>query len=68
MQGQEEQNAFTIIVWDQLFEPSEVFIDVLETATGAIYDVTQNLIASASVIVNEYVRVHVTIYSQCHGG
>lgn len=60
MQGQEEQNAFTIIVWDQLFEPSEVFMDVLETATGAIYDVTQNLIASASV--NEYVRVHMLLF------
>ena len=53
MQGQEEQNAFTIIVWDQLFDPSEVFWDVLETQSGAIYDVTQNLIVSASV--DEYV-------------
>ena len=61
MQGQEEQNAFTIVVWDQLFDPSEVFLDVLETRTGAIYDVSQNLIDSASI--NEYV----TIYIICRG-
>ena len=69
VQGQEEQNAFTIIVWDQLFNPSEVYMEVLETATGAIFDVAQNLRAPASV--NEYVRVHacvivVTIYN-CRG-
>jgi hypothetical protein len=55
VQGQEEQNAFTIIVWDQLFDPSEVFLDVLETQTGVIYSVAQNLIASASI--NEYVII-----------
>ena len=55
MQGQEEQNAFTIIVWDQLFDPSEVFLDVLETRTGVIYDVAQKFIDSASV--NEYVTI-----------
>ena len=55
VQGQEEQNAFTIIVWDQLFDPSEVFLDVLETRTGAICGVAQNLIASAST--NEYVMI-----------
>ena len=55
MQGQEEQNAFTIIVWDQLFDPSEIFLDVLETRTGTIYDVAQNLIDSASI--NEYVII-----------
>ena len=53
MQGQEEQNAFTIIVWDQLFQPNEVFVDVLETDTGNLYDVTENLISTVSK--NEYV-------------
>ena len=48
MQGQTEQNAFTIIVWDQLFEPSEVSISVLETETTNLYDVSQNLVQSAS--------------------
>ena len=51
VQGQMKQNAFTIIVWDQLFEPSEVYLSVLETETGVLYDVAQNLIASASVNV-----------------
>lgn len=52
-QGQDEANAFTIIVWDQLFQPSEVSIDVLETQTDDLYDVTQTLLQSASS--DEYV-------------
>ena len=48
VQGQSEQNAFTIIVWDQLFDPSEVSVDILETETDNLYDVTQNLVPSAS--------------------
>ena len=53
VQGQDEQNEFTIIVWDQLFEPNEVTIDVLETQTGDLYDVTQNLIPTPSS--NKYI-------------
>ena len=48
VQGQDEQNEFTIIVWDQLFEPNEVTVDVLETQTGDLYNVTQNLIPTPS--------------------
>lgn len=61
VQGQEEQNAFTIIVWDQLFEPSEVSVSVLEMQTGDVYDVTQNLIQSASS--NEY--VYIVYFTNC---
>ena len=59
VQGQEEQNVFTIIVWDQLFEPIEVTVDVLETQTGDLYDVTQNLIPTASS--NKYKHCSSTI-------
>ena len=49
VQGQAEQNAFTIIVWDQLFSPSDVSVDILEGGSGQmeIYDFVQNLVSRA---------------------
>ena len=49
VQGQEQQNAFNIIVWDQLFDPSDVNVEILEGNTGSmlIYDVGANLLARA---------------------
>ena len=65
VQGQEERNAFTIIVWDQLFEPNEVSISVLETQTGVFYDIADNLVSRASI--NEYVNIYlVWSRSQAH--
>ena len=36
-------NTFTLVVWDLLFEPSDVSIIIAEGVTGIVYDVTQNL-------------------------
>ena len=49
VQGQTEQNTFNIIVWDQLFDPSDVNRDILEGGTGAveIYNFEQNLVQRA---------------------
>ena len=49
VQGQAEQNAFNIIVWDQLFDPSDVNVDILEGGSGRmeIYNVAQNLVQRA---------------------
>ena len=42
VQGAEETNQFTVVVWDQLFSPAEDEIIVLEGETGVVYDVTDN--------------------------
>ena len=49
MQGQAEQNTFNIIVWDQLFDPSDVNRDILEGGSGQmeIYNFEQNLVQRA---------------------
>lgn len=49
VQGQAQQNAFNIIVWDQLFRISDVRVDILEGGSGQqmIYDVGQNLLQRA---------------------
>lgn len=45
VQGQGQSDAFTLIVWDQLFEPVDAFIDVVEGALMGvtIYEVSNNL-------------------------
>ena len=43
VQGQSMNNTFTLVVWDLLFEPSDVSIIIAEGVTGIVYDVTQNL-------------------------
>jgi hypothetical protein len=52
VQGQSEQNTFNIIVWDQLFDPSDVNRDILEGGSGAmeIYNFEQNLVSRATGI------------------
>ena len=49
VQGQTQQNAFNIIVWDQLFRVSDVRVDILDGGSGQrlIYDVGQNLLERA---------------------
>ena len=49
VQGQDQQNAFNIIVWDQLFDPSDVTVNILEGGTGRqlIYNVRQHLVGRA---------------------
>ena len=49
VQGQSEQNTFNIIVWDQLFNPSDVNLNILEGGSGTteIYDFVQNLVQRA---------------------
>ena len=49
MQGQSEQNTFNIIVWDQLFDPSDVNRDILEGGSGQveIYNFARNLVPRA---------------------
>ena len=49
VQGQTQQNTFNIIVWDQLFNPSDVIVDKIEGGTGRqlIYDVSANLLSRA---------------------
>ena len=49
VQGQSEQNTFNIIVWDQLFDPSDVNHEILEGGSGAveIYNFGQNLVQRA---------------------
>lgn len=42
VQGVDETNQFTVVVWDQLFSPAEDEIIVLEGETGVVYDVTDN--------------------------
>ena len=50
-QGQTASNRFTIIVWDQLFEPVDAFINVVEGALPrtTIYEVQANLTAAATM-------------------
>lgn len=52
VQGQAQQNGFNIIVWDELFDPSDVTVDILEGGSGQpnIYNVAQNLVSRASSI------------------
>ena len=48
MQGREDINQFTVVVWDQLFTPDSDQIVVLEGETGPVYDVTTNFNAGAN--------------------
>ena len=49
VQGQGNADRFTIIVWDQLFEPVDAFINVVEGAHRGvtIYEVSNNLTQAA---------------------
>ena len=49
MQGQTNFDSFSIVVWDLLFKPEEIFIDVVDgVAPGAsVYAVQQNLQSAA---------------------
>ncbi len=55
VQGQGQSDMFTLIVWDQLFDPVDAFINVVEGALRGvtIYEVTRNLTAAAAT--NTYV-------------
>ena len=45
--GREDNNQFTVVVWDLLFTPDRDRIVVLEGAIGSVYDVSTNLNAGA---------------------
>ena len=57
VQGQGQSDSFTLVVWDQLFDPVDTFIDVLEglPAGTVIYNVRNNLTSSAATRGNTYV-------------
>ena len=50
VQGQTDRDRFTILVWDQLFDPVDAFIDVIEGAHRGetIYEVNRNLTSAVS--------------------
>ena len=50
VQGQTNLDSFIIVVWDLLFDPQEVFIDIVDGATPGtvVYEVEQNLTAAAT--------------------
>jgi len=50
VQGQTNSDSFSIAVWDLLFEPEEVFIDVVDGAVpgGTVYEVKQNFQPAAA--------------------
>ena len=50
VQGQTNLDRFTIIVWDQLFDPVDAFIDVVEGSHPGvtIYEVQRNLTTAVS--------------------
>ena len=50
VQGVDETNQFTVVVWDLLFSPAETEIVVLEGETGVVYNVTDNFNAGANGI------------------
>ena len=50
VQGVDDMNQFTVVVWDMLFTPAEEEIVVLEGETGIVYDVTQNFNEGANGI------------------
>lgn len=50
VQGVDEINQFTVVVWDLLFTPDEDDIIVLEGETGIVYDVSMNLNSGANEI------------------
>ena len=50
VQGMDDVNQFTVVVWDLLFSPDEEEIVVLEGQTGNVYDVTGNFNAAANGI------------------
>ena len=49
VQGQGQSDSFTLIVWDQLFDPVDAFINVVEGALRGvtIYEVSYNLTDAA---------------------
>ena len=50
VQGIEDFNQFTVVVWDLLFSPESDNIVVLEGVTGVVYDVSDNLDSNANGI------------------
>ncbi len=42
--------TFSLIVWDQLFDPVDAFINVLEGTQTEVYNVNNNLTDAASNI------------------
>jgi len=50
VQGQDSSNTFTLVVWDLLFNVSDVNFSVVEGQTGIVYDVSQNLITPANAM------------------
>lgn len=50
VQGQDESNTFTVVVWDMLFEPDNEEIIVLEGQTGVVLDVSDHLNSAANGI------------------
>lgn len=50
VQGQDDINQFTVVVWDMLFDPDNEEIVVLEGQTGVVFDVSQQLNSAANGI------------------
>ena len=50
VQGHDDINQFTLVVWDLLFNPDRREIIVLEGETGAVYDVSADLTSAATGI------------------
>ena len=50
VQGQDDLNQFTVVVWDALFEPDNEERIVLEGETGVVFDVSNRLNSAASGI------------------
>jgi hypothetical protein len=54
VQGVEELNQFTVVVWDLLFTPATEEIVVLEGQTGVVYNVADNFNSGANGITFQY--------------
>ena len=50
VQGSDQTNQFTVVVWDLLFSPAEAEVVVLDGQTGAVYDVSTNFNSEANGI------------------
>ena len=63
VQGQGQSDTFTLIVWDQLFDPVDAFINVVEGAHRGvtIYEVRNNLTDAARA------NTYVTTTSEARG-
>ncbi len=48
IQGQTRRDTFSVVVWDRLFSPEEVFIDVIDgSPVGEVYNIQQHLSGTA---------------------